>query len=526
MSAVYSEQVPDVDTFAYADELFAAIKADLQSSACSDLSHGQLERRVRSSGWDLLRVLLQSHYTLRGRSEPVEPVVGQNGKHRTHVRRKKPRRVNTVFGVIEVKRTGYRGRGQSELHPVDASLNLPSHTYSHELERQAVLTSIEMSFDEAIKALRRTTASPVGKRTVEDLMRRSAVDFESFYEGRDWSAGALEGTGPLLIISIDQKGVVMLSDDLTPETRRVADRQRSSLRAIDNRDGKQHATGRKRMATVATVYTIQPDNRTAAEVVQGLRRLKESNLRPRRTVRPELKRLWASLEREPQATIDEAFAEAQKRDPKGEKRWIVLVDGDQDLERWVNRAAKRYGAKIVLALDLIHALQYLWRAGKALHETSNTSLEDWVLHRVERLLQGKVSDVVAGITRAATKQRLTPAMRKEVDRCAAYFLRRKRMMCYHKLLEWGAPIATGVIEGGCRHLIQVRLERAGAKWSLRGAEAMMRLRAIAISGDFDDYWQYHEQQEFQRNHASKYNDQRPPKLADESEPKRWLRVVR
>ena len=526
MSAVYQERIRDVDDFVEADEVFAALKADLLSDSWSELGHGELERRVRTGGWELLRSLLQSHYTLRARREPLEPVVGADGRRRAHVRPGKSRTMKTVFGPIRVERTGYRGRGVSELHPVDASLNLPSHTYSHELERQAVLSSIEMSFEAAIEALRRTTASAVGKRTVEVLMQRAAIDFESFYELQEWTEETLKDTGELLIISVDQKGVVMVPDDLTPETRRVAERQRTTLRAIDNRDGKDHASGRKRMATVATVYTIQPDERDAADIVQGLRRLKDSSLRSRRTVRPELKRLWASLEHEPQVTVDEAFAEARKRDPRGEKKWIVLVDGDQDLERWVKRAAKRHGAKIVLALDLIHALQYLWRAGKALQQVGGTKLEDWVLERVERLLRGKVSDVVAGMRRAATKLGLIADKRKEVDLCANYFLRRKRMMCYDKLLAWGAPIATGVIEGGCRHLIQIRLERAGAKWTLRGAEAMMRLRAIAISGDFDEYWCYHEQQEFSRNHAAAYADQMPPPVAPTSDGKPWLRVVR
>ena len=65
-------------------------------------------------------------------------------------------------------------------------------------------------------------------------------------------------------------------------------------------------------------------------------------------------------------------------------------------------------------------------------------------------------------------------------------------------------IATGVIEGACRHLVKDRMDLTGARWSLTGAEAVLRLRALRSSHDFDEYWIYHEQCEYERNHKSLY----------------------
>ena len=48
--------------------------------------------------------------------------------------------------------------------------------------------------------------------------------------------------------------------------------------------------------------------------------------------------------------------------------------------------------------------------------------------------------------------------------------------------------------------------RSGARWGLKGAEAVLRLRSLYASGDFDDYWQFHEGQERQRTHTSRYVD--------------------
>jgi hypothetical protein len=75
---------------------------------------------------------------------------------------------------------------------------------------------------------------------------------------------------------------------------------------------------------------------------------------------------------------------------------------------------------------------------------------------------------------------------------------------YDRALAEGLPIATGVIEGACRYLVKDRMGRTGARWSLTGAEAVLRLRALRASGDFDDYWLFHLEQEHQRTHQSRY----------------------
>jgi len=84
------------------------------------------------------------------------------------------------------------------------------------------------------------------------------------------------------------------------------------------------------------------------------------------------------------------------------------------------------------------------------------------------------------------------------------------MMRYDQLLALGAPIASGVIEGTCRSLINDRLDVTGARWSVPGAEAVLRLRAIIRSGDWDPYWLFHKDAEHERNHLSRYAGGKPP----------------
>ena len=68
----------------------------------------------------------------------------------------------------------------------------------------------------------------------------------------------------------------------------------------------------------------------------------------------------------------------------------------------------------------------------------------------------------------------------------------------------GSPLPPVSSRGPAVYLVKDRMEVTGARWSLAGAEAVLRLRALQASGDFDAYWHFHERQESLRNHAERY----------------------
>ena len=518
--ALYSiGTVGSQDLFQDPDSFYAALKSKVQGEWTA-LPEAEVERHLFGDGAELLRLLLQCQMTLRGRCAPIEAVIDADGVEHTHVRDDRGRSIKSIFGTVRLDRMGFRGRGLSTLYPVDADLNLAPDEFSHEVERRVALGAARNSFDATVELLGQTTRAAVAKRQVEELARRAAMDFDEFYARREFDLDQSAVMGPLMILSFDQKGIVMRKEDLLDATRKLAD---GDARKLQSRHCKGEPHGRKRMAAVSTVYTSQPHERSAADIIKGLRHIRDT--KPNQGPKPELKRLWASVDQSPLDVIRAAFAEALKRDPMREKRWIVLIDGDRKLERWVKRAAEEFGVTATLGLDMIHALQYLWKAGMAFHAEGTPTLENWVLERLERVLDGKVSDVVAGMTRSATLQGLTKEQRKPVDRCALYFLRRKHMMRYDELLAIGAPIATGVVEGGCRYLINDRLDVTGARWSLQGAEAVLCIRALVTSGDFDEYWRFHEANERHRNHDASYMGLRPPPVAVPSRRTSRLRVA-
>ena len=161
---------------------------------------------------------------------------------------------------------------------------------------------------------------------------------------------------------------------------------------------------------------------------------------------------------------------------------------------------------MTLVVDLIHVLEYLWRAAWSFFEPGDEAAESWVHARALEVLRGRAPHVAAGIRRSATKRHLPPEKRKGADRCADYLLAKKAWLRYDEALTLGLPIATGVIEGACRHLVKDRMDITGARWGLAGAEAILRLRALRSSGDFDTYWSYHLHEEHARIHAPHYTE--------------------
>jgi hypothetical protein len=204
---------------------------------------------------------------------------------------------------------------------------------------------------------------------------------------------------------------------------------------------------------------------------------------------------------------------------------VVLVNGQRDQIKRVERAARQVGVEITIVLDIVHALEYLWRAAYAFHKDGTPEAEVWVEHQLVKLLGGRSGGEIAKSMRLmARRHGLDAAAARPVEKAAGYLVQHTRLLHYDRALADGLPIATGVIEGACRYLVRDRMGRTGARWSLTGAEAILRLRALRTSGDFDDYWQFHLAKEHERTHASRYADGAVPNPLPAGRPK--LKLVK
>jgi hypothetical protein len=500
----------DDDLFAAAEQEFDEITTFLRSQEAGSLTHSDLERTLETKGRELMRKLLQAHLDMRRPGEAAGPVRDAAGE--THSRAQlHDRQLETIFGTVTVLRTGYGAQGKPSLHPLDGALNLPVERYSHEVRRRVAIEAAKNAFDEGVQALESYTGAHVPKRQFEELVARAAQDFEDFYEARQACSRAAPHTGSIVVLTVDGKGVVMRPEDLRDATRRAAAKRAETFTARLGRGRRLHA---KRIASVAAVYTIELFVRTPEDILAPVGEVPEQRLRPQ----PEHKRVWASLERTPEEVITAMFDEAEHRDPRRRKTWVALVDGNLTQLDTLHKLARQRTIALTTLVDFIHVAQYVWQAALAFDPADPVKQDAWVRTRLLEILRGKARYVAGGIRRSATRQSLTTADRKPVDECADYLLHYAPYLRYDKALAAGLPIATGVVEGACRHLVNDRMNVTGARWSLKGAEAVLRLRALRSSGDFDDYWEFHEIREYERNHLAHYADQQAPAVVDPHQP--------
>jgi hypothetical protein len=495
-----AERIEEVDAFEAVDGHLGVMKERLRSPEMMGAEHSELETYVIQEGLELQRRLLQAHMELRAAREKRVAVMGSDGVQRTTTR-DSSRPLVTLVGEVEVARTAYQARDVNGLHPMDSVLNLPSAAYSHGVERFVAEHAAIMSFDDVQNELTRHTGARVAKRQVEEMSVRAATDFEAFYAGRRETAEIEERTRDPLVMTFDGKGIVMVPEGLRPATKKAASK---AVRKLATRLTAGEKRNRKRMAEVAAIYTVPRFVRTPQDVVADLSGTRSQEGRAQRpTVRN--KRVWATVAREPEQIIEEAFQEARARDPRHQRQWSVLVDGNKDQLSIVKTAADKYGP-VFIVVDLMHVLEYLWNAAHALCGASTTEAEAWVQQRLLELLEGKPATAVAATLRREARVRILQLRERAAVVDAADYLRQYApYMRYAEAIGWGLPIATGVIEGACRYLVKDRMDRGGARWTVAGAEAVLRLRALRASGDFDAYWELHLREEQRRNHAERYS---------------------
>lgn len=476
------------------EQAFYALRKWSQSAVHSGQTAENIEEQLLLGGTELLRLVLQEHFDLQTQQQPLHAALVEScGEEEEETllshRRVHIRSYESVFGTVEVQRTGYSHPRGKSVHPLDEKLNLPKSKHSHLVQKKVVKSCGRGPFDEAVEDLLANTAARISKRQTQKLTVEAAQDFEEFYEERSEKARQSDVSGPILVVGVDCKGVPA----------------RRSRKEVLARRGQRLTKGEKRckkkMAVVASVHTTEPFHRTPAQVASRLMDKKPMELEKERP-RPENVRAWASLRKSKADFFQEVLEEMKGRDPSREKHVVCVMDGERALKKNAVLAFKKDFPKLTLVLDIIHVIEYLWKAVYDFYGEGSAEARSWVRERLEKILNGQVGRVVGGIKRMATCRGLKGKNRKGVDQACTYFMNNKSRMRYDEYLEKGLPIGSGCVEGACGHLVKDRMERTGASWNVDGdvAEAVLKIRALDKSGDFDEYWDFHLSREKENNY--------------------------
>lgn len=455
---------------------FALLQSWLASSSALQRPLHQIESLQQAKGLEVQRLLLQAHLLHRGNGDVGLALClpQQDGAVLYSHRRLGARSLTTVFGTVEVIRMGYSCPGAPSIFPLDQALALPARSFSYELQRRLVKAAVQNPFLESVQTIAELTGVAVSKRSLEQILPDAAQDFDAFYQQRC----PQPATGSILVAAVDCKGIPMVKPGGAQPKPRLTKGQKAN---------------KKRMATVAAVFTRAPWVRTPQQIIESLFPTRRTPGDTPTPPRPENKRVWASLLKGKSAVIQEVSEEMQRRDPSASMTRVALTDGERALQIRVEGKLQ-----VTLILDLMHVLEKLWKAAYVFHPEGSLEADLWVMDRTFRILFGEVGQVVKGIRQSITKRGLYGAKRKTLLVVTGYLYRNRARMRYDQYLANGWPIASGPVEGACKNLIKDRMERSGMRWTERMAEALVQLRAVYLSADFDCYWQFHIEQDQRR----------------------------
>jgi hypothetical protein len=291
--------------------------------------------------------------------------------------------------------------------------------------------------------------------------------------------GPMENDGEVLVIEVDGKAAPMATQGELDARRRKRKHvpgcscgcQRH--RGRGRRRGKQkkrkkrgHNSKNGRSATLVAMYT--------------LRRGEDGRLHG-----PIQKKIWGRFGPR-KAALQWAREQATHRGfgPDTDKRVQIVLDG----ERCLRKDLQQLFPNATFTLDLRHAQEYLWKAGRLFHAEASPELEQWVEPLNTLLLGGQVDALLERLRKilASVPQRgpNTKSKRQTLQNHIAYFEERREMMRYDEYHRDDLVLATGVIEGACRYVLKERLDCAGMRWTPQGAERVLQLRCIELNGDW------------------------------------------
>jgi hypothetical protein len=467
----------------------------LQDAVRQAAERGDPAHQVELDIWRrLLRIgyhALAQFFQLQGTGDLGPQLTLPDGTTTQRLEELHPRDYRSVFGTFRLERTAYGTReGQTiAFVPLDARLQLPQGDYSYVLQDWGQSLGVEHAFARVAETLQRVLGLRVPVDSLERTNRHMAEPVTPFRASRPQPPAEQEGE--LFVAGGDGKGVVMRR---TPEQPPLPGHRRKGEKA-----------NLKRMACVGVVYSVDRLPRTAEEVVAALfRDPKDPGDQAPPRPEPRHKHVWASLTHDrdglevsgTEVVFGWLGQELARRNPGQAKEVVYLMDGQEAL--WEARREHLPGGNAVEVLDLLHVTPRLWQAAHLFHKEGSAEATAFVRARLLRLLRGEVGGVIGGLRQMATKRGLPAAKRRRLEKALGYLEKNRARMRYDWYLARGYPIASGALEGACRHYVKDRMERAGMHWTKEGAQAMLDVRSTYVNGQWEEFQAFRIERETQR----------------------------
>lgn len=446
----------------------------------------QMERGLFTRLLQLGRQLLLLFFILRSENSSREMVTTAEGIGLSYLQDRK-RDYFSIFGKIPIWRPYFYKAKIGSTIPLDAELSLGEDSYSDMLREMAEYLNVYSVYHKVADVMQRFFGLHLSTRTLQNQVLTDAEDVQAYYEQKPAPAAAAEAA--VLVVQADGKGVpiIMESPDAPPVRLRKGQKR-----------------GRKKEAIVTTAYTITAVSRTAEDVLRSYYNLQSSAAHPPSDAEieytgPQNKHIWATLEGKDVA-LKRLAQHIHTRTGSHIDQRVALCDGCAALQTRITNHFPDH----TQILDFIHANEYLWDAVNALLGEDAPERFPWMIRHTRQLLSGETRSVIDELRTLAVEPTLTARQREQLEKTANYFERNRPYMQYATYLARGWPIASGVIEGACRHFVKDRCELSGMRWSLTGVEQLLRLRAVAENDDWDVYHAYRKRKRHERLYSLPY----------------------
>ena len=363
---------------------------------------------------------------------------------------RRPRTFTTALGELTLERAWYHcARCGHGFAPRDRALGMAGSSLSPAVLRMVGLAASRVSFAGASGLLRELAGLAVSPKTVERhaeaLGREVAAD----------EAGVIEpepSQAPTLYLGLDGTGVPARKTEL------------------EGRPGKQpNGSAKTREAKLAVVWSAETRDRDGRPVRDPGSASYNAAIETIAT---------RDTDTEPAPFAQRILREAERRGFNGASRQVIIGDG----AAWIWRFADECFPAAIEIVDVFHAKGHLFEVAKAIYGHGSEIGERWARKRREDLDEGRIGEVIDALKSHAERH-------EEARRNVEYFSSNRTRMDYPRFRAMGLCVASGVVEGGCRNIVGVRLKQGGMRWTVNGANAIIALRCAIESNRFDDFWE-------------------------------------
>jgi hypothetical protein len=436
----------------------------VSGDAAQEATADEMERQI---WWGVLamgRELMQLFFAARSEQEPKPKELETEGE--TYAYMGQPTRdYVSIFGPVEVERAYYWKKGGGK-HPLDEALSLPERSYSDWVQELMGELSVIRPEGEAVGLLDRWFRLGVPKRSAQHVMAEHATLVGAYYEQQE--APEVGEADTIMVALADGKGIPMnRADGPPPQARRGRGEKKTA----------------KKEAVVTALHTISPYLRTSDDVIRALIPENETESQSDARPKPTGKQVFGTMAGK-HAALAHLAEQVTKRETGQIIDRVALTDGAIALQQRV----EEYLPDFTLVLDIIHVTEYLWKAANVLWRETDPHRDRWMTDALGCVLEDQLDVLLTHLRNQ--RAYLSGAKRDVLTKVINYLERNRPYMQYHRYLARGWPIGSGVVEGACRHLVKDRFELAGMRWSLKGAQGMLNLRAVYLNGDWEDFQRF------------------------------------